>query len=836
MPSSSLILSALLSASPASVTDLVDPATDEVVLSGERWRSLQPERQRLPGPMVLRRELRIERVEGGVEVQGRWWVSTVREAWFANGIIGPDAHVRSVTWDGRDAAVWTGAQGSLVVERLGADHEARLELRAFVPGNPEGGLTLPLLGAPRGTVELVGFGPEVTLTGVDDDRPVVEKGGRLSTGAGPLRLAVKPPATRQRGPVVVAHVGVGVTVGDAEVRGRARVRWEIRQGSREELRLTVGGVGDDLQVEGPQVSNWRREGSEVLVDLSAPTEGRVDLDLSWSVAAPPGAEASLPLPLLTPHDVFRSDAAVQVARDGEVDVRPELSAWSPIASVQLPDWAEGLVEGTPTSAFSRPRVEGGDGTLSLLRLEPVPGPPMVVEVADVHVATTAEGRALMRVRYEIRNERASHLMVTPPPGMRPVGVTVAGRLVRPSWVDGSLRIPLKRSLETVQGALTVPVTVGLLGEEDDAWEARERRELVLPAVDAPVTVGRVTLHLPPRYRSLLEPGQGAVVDEFDRGEGVGYGLDDDRRVARADQVFAQAIDAWNANDFEEAQAQLDEMSGLGAYGSNVDGLQANVWLVRPPPEPEPQPEPDEPMAMDEMTVYDFEDDDIDGELLEVQGGSLPRRRRSKLGNSMPKPAPPAQSSALERRIRAQARARSGKKKVSFERRKRKAKQYKDEGNYEAAAEEYRAAIEESRDLDALEDEESVEYEFEADQLADELREVEAASDDGGGGGGGDDASDFLFTNGELDRVSAAAVRWLGLDELDGDGELEIVDEDDAAPESPSQTDVQDPLAGAVVVVPWSGATVRYQVLLLSPDESRALRIDARRRRGDRHRR
>ena len=123
-----------------------------------------------------------------------------------------------------------------------------------------------------------------------------------------------------------------MTVGDAELRGRARIRWEIRRGTRAELSFLAEGVGEDLQVEGPLVSRWRREGADVIVELGGETKGLVDLDLRWSVAAPPGAEASVPLPTLAPHEVFRSDAAVQIARDGEIDVRPELSGWSPIAS------------------------------------------------------------------------------------------------------------------------------------------------------------------------------------------------------------------------------------------------------------------------------------------------------------------------------------------------------------------------------------------------------------------------------------------------------------------------------------------------------------------------
>ncbi|MCX4244503.1 hypothetical protein [Paraliomyxa miuraensis] len=786
----------------------------EVELTGEQWRALQPEPEREPEVMLLRREVWLRAVEGGVEVRARWTLRSERPEWFGHGIVGSGAHLRRATWNGREATVWAATMGGpMVVERV--DGNGTLEAEAFVPGDPRAGLTVSLLGAPQGMVHLEGFSDDVILIG--DELPVVAHGGGLSTGSAGLELRAKVPEPRDRGPLVVASVGLGLTVGDAEVTGRARVRWEIRQGSRESLSLSVAGVGEDLTVEGAQVASWRREGGQVLVELGAETTGLVDLDLRWTVAAPAGAEATVAMPSIVPQHVFRSPCAMQVARDGEVDVRPELSrGWRAVPSALVPAWAEGLVEGTPTAAFVRSRVvEGGGDSLSLLRLEPVPGPPVVVDVADLRVAVTEEGRMLMRVRYELRNERASHLLLTPPPGMELLGVEVAGRRVRPGRAEGGgLWIPLKRSLETIEGLVTVPVTVALIGRGEAAWARRERRELPLPVVDAPVNVQRITLHLPPRYRNRVQAGDGAVVDGFDRGEEVGYGLWDPQQVARADRVFSEAVEAWNANEFERAQALLDQLGMLGAGGAaNVRGLQANVELVRPrePEEPEPAPE--------SATVYHFEDDDIDGQTYFED--ELADYDRASISAA---PAKKAQSSALERRIRARARARSSDKKASFEGRKQKAKKLKAEGNYEAAAAEYREALEESKELRRLEDEESVEYDFEAEALEDELADIEARTSNDAPEPS-EAVEDVVDEAGEKDLVSAmvGGVWAAVLGDEDG-GEP-----DDGAVAAVSTGPVAAPWGiGVLVVVPEVGEAVLYQHLLLEAGEQRSIRVDARR--------
>lgn len=542
-----------------------------------------------PGPWVAEREIDLRPAEGGLWLEGRWTIVAKQAGWLTGELLGPGIELRSATLGGRTAPVVALPGSTLLAAWIEGGRTVELRVRAFVPGGLDQDLALGLLPATRGRLRAAVPGRVVV--------PVIDEGedGRAAGHAAPARLeggvvwsgtsqlhvrlrdpASVPPPTRET--LAVAHVGMGLTVGDAEVRGRAHVQWELRQGELSRVRATISGVGDDLTVEGTSVATWSRSGDVLDVELSAPTTGRVDLELRWTQAIGGGEETRLPLPRIEP-DAWRSESSLQLARDGELEVIPEVEQGTAIAAAALPEWGQGLVEGTPTAAYEH---GGGasSGHLDLLRFVPVPGPPAVVDVADYTVATTDEGRVLMKARYELRNDRAAHLIVRPPPGLRIIGARVGRDTALPSHdEDGAWRIPLRRSLETVDGLLSFPVEVILLGEQE-AWERRERRELPLPTLDAPIAAARVTLFLPPRYRSRLEAGERNVVDAFDEGEGLAYGrgVGSDEQAA-ADVLLDEAVQGYLQNDFEGAQEKLAQIEALGVDNANVARLRSNIEVI-----------------------------------------------------------------------------------------------------------------------------------------------------------------------------------------------------------------------------------------------------------------
>jgi hypothetical protein len=172
--------------------------------------------------------------------------------------------------------------------------------------------------------------------------------------------------------------------------------------------------------------------------------------------------------------VFRGESALQLARDGEVEGVPEATGWTPSSAPRAAGVGQGLVEGTPTRR-SRPAA-ARSGSLTLLRFVPIEGPPVVVDVAAYTIATSREGRALIRAHYEVRNERAASLRIRPPPGFEILGVRVAGETaVIARDREGAWRVPLQRSVDTVSGLLSFPVEVALLGEAKPWAQTRAAR-------------------------------------------------------------------------------------------------------------------------------------------------------------------------------------------------------------------------------------------------------------------------------------------------------------------------------------------------------------------------
>lgn len=743
-------------------------------LDGARWSSLQQDPERAPGPQVLDRNLQLKIVPGGVEVRGTWRMSTERPAWYANMLVtAKRVHIRSVRLGGKPARTWSTADGVLLLEFIRRD--TVLEIEAFVPGSADTGLELGLLGGPRGEVVLVGGGD--TLQVVDlENRPVLRRSGKFITGAERLRLERRDPDTDANGTLAVAHVGIGLTVGDGAVIGQARVRWEVRRGKLDAVSLRAQDVGSDLQVEGANVADWKRSGDRIEIQLRQAANSRVDLQLSWTAAVSKSAESTLPVPTIEPLNVFRTESALQLARDGEVDVIPRAPKWTTIAAAQLPQWSRGLVQGMPTAAFQRPGADDG-GTLDLIRYITVPTPPIVVDIADVRVASSREGRFVMRARYEVLNERAAHLVFLPPAGAKLTGVTVAGRPVRPARDGDAYRIPLPRSVETVEGLSIVPIVVGLRGE-DIAWERRARGDIALPTVDAPVAVLRATHILPPGYASRREPGDGAVVEGFSRGGEVGYGLSDDQRASQADQLYADALDAWNGNEFEQARDKLGQLEELGAGNDSTKGLESNVDLVLGP-------------TVDTTTVA-------------AEVGA--RHDSPILASPEPMPAPPP-TSRVGRRIKAQVRARSHKERKRFSSRKKKAKKLQEAGRYDEAEQEYEKALEEAKNLDRLEDDESRSYDFQADEIAGELETTRSQK-----------KSRKSLEQAEYNMLSGGYRLFAGTDE------------------PPVRTPAALPPPIVPIVIPTAGATVRYEFSLLESGASRRIEFDARHRTERRRRR
>lgn len=702
------------------------PLRGEVDLEGAHGLSLLPPEPGPPaGPHAAERTISIAAAPGGVRITATWTLEATKPGWYADTLLGPGAHVERISIGGARATGAGGDAGTLAIARV--DGRSTIELVAFVPGDPtRGPLPIALAPAVRGTIRLV------DLAGVRLEQgggvPAPRRGGVHFGAPASIVLAPAPPKEKDDGaPVVVGQVGLGVTVGDAEIRTHARLRWELRRGQLAQVAMRVAGAGDDLEVTGPRVRKHERSGDRIVVELDSEESRRVDLELRWSKATPKG-EAVVELPEIRLEGVERSELTVEIARDGDIDVLPDLRGWIATAPQAMPTWGRDLIEGSATAAF-RAKGDAAAGKLALLRFVPVAGPPAVIQRAHVRIAATAEGRALMQVRWELANERKAQLRVGLPEGATLLAIEAAGRDVRPAKDGATWLVPVPRSLETVEGLVDVPVVATMLLARAP-WSGRERRELELPTVDVPIGEVEVQLQLPRGYKARMKVGDYGVRSvhrvvtrpriEHKRARGQmrwksgkagpamnmpevatpaasDVGGKDELERATADRILREATDAYQQNDFDKAQGKLDELRTRGLESDDAARIQSNLDIVNAE-EPEDMPAPDAAAPVTATTGASFATD--------VEG----RRKAS-----------------IVRRVRDQAKARSGKKVAEQRDRREKAKRLRSEGKFDAAKQEYREALKVTKELKKLEQDESTVYDFDEDAIEGELEEVEAES-------------------------------------------------------------------------------------------------------------
>jgi hypothetical protein len=518
-------------------------------------------------PFAWQRELTLRRVEQDVAITARWTlVDGGHPGWFQARLAGPRVQVRHASWNGEAASLERRDDGTWITGHVQGRVSVELDAHAAV-SPADNAATLTLLAATAGVVH---HDPGDQVVG----RSAARLGPTTLTGDEALRMQPAPIAAT--GTHLVATSAVGITITDTSAEVRARVRWEVIRGSVDRLSIELHGpIPPDLDVEG--ASRWRVEGQTLLAELPGHVRDAATLELSWSTPlAADEDQVRLNLPRLSPQGAFRTETAIQLARDGEREVVPRLDDGRGISARSLPTWAQGLVQGTATAAY----LGATGGHLDLLRFRPVSGPPTVVDLAAITVATERDGHALMRAVYQVRNEQGSQLWMRPPPGMELVGVRVAGEVATPHRRDGGFAVSIPRSVETVLGSLSFPVEFLLLGQTPP-WERRHAdRSLELPTIGAPIAVTRTEVVLPSGYRSQLQDGERSSVATFSEGESLVYAATlGDAEAARADYAFQNAVTAWMSNEFDQAQGYLDDLSELGAANDNTVRLQSNLDLI-----------------------------------------------------------------------------------------------------------------------------------------------------------------------------------------------------------------------------------------------------------------
>ncbi|MFH1464182.1 MAG: hypothetical protein ABIO70_07335 [Pseudomonadota bacterium] len=542
----------------------------------------------------------------------------LQPGWVDLPVTGGVVAVERAILDGAPVALADRADGTRwLTARLSGQHHLVITGSAATPASQ---LALPLPGAARTEVRVAEPGWDLSVEG---GLPL-EDGAILLPEARQAALSWRPeapPAPKPR--VVVVESATAVAFDESGLEGRATLRYRVAHGSLTEVAFRLPGGCDSVQVSGPGVASSEVQGERVLVHLARPLEGAFELQVAFR-APPPADDRAHPAPLVVPEDVNQHEGWLTLARADTAMLVPEPGpGLSPVASFALPGWASALVPGTPVVSY---HLEGRSPRIGfrMLRYDPVPAPPTVVDEARYQLATTAHGRALLKARYQVRNDRNQYLRLVPPKGFTVLGVRVAGQVRQPVRdPDGGVFIPLEKSVESLQGLVSFPVDVYLLGKEE-AWAARGTRHIATPAVDAPVASARWEVWLPVDVEEREVAGSARRVQQWTSAEkSLHYGdahlapggaeeedlpeIDfatsvkpqrgarhaaraapakptEDYRAAEAKadasvEVFNQAYQAYNANDFDAAEALLERSIELDPGNASAQALLGNVGVL-----------------------------------------------------------------------------------------------------------------------------------------------------------------------------------------------------------------------------------------------------------------
>ncbi len=477
---------------------------------------------------------------------------------------------------GTTGASGDGAERSRSLEAaLGSDRRLRLTLLVPIePGSAQIPL-LDLLAASRGTLRVDPALPWELDANASGGARAPKVGATWWTGNASVALRPAQSATADRGELVLASIGQGVSLAEGEARYRTRIHLENRLGARDDFTIRLPDVGSDLQIAPNANVEVTRQGETLSVRRNAAGGSSVDLELSWTASIT--ADRPIQIELPTVENVFKTESSLQISRDSDIEAAVQCGNCRLIAGRELPKWGKDLTTGSVLASYRDVR----QASVEVVPFVALEEPPVFVDVAEYDAALSKEGRLILSIRYEVRNDRASGLTLSMPKGYRLLGVRVDGDTARLTQIDANtFRIPLPRSIESIEGLLTFPVEVSAIATDRRVWKRRQEQPIVVPTVDAPIAVARASVYLPRGYQTMAAQPDDGRVTAFSRGEGIAYGFArGDQRSALADQLYREAVKEYQSNNFAEVQTKLDELKELGASNDNLARLQGNVDVI-----------------------------------------------------------------------------------------------------------------------------------------------------------------------------------------------------------------------------------------------------------------
>jgi hypothetical protein len=306
---------------------------------------------------------------------------------------------------------------------------------------------------------------------------------------------------------------IGLAEESAQVS--AQVELEAVQGQADRVRLVLPDGLAVNQVSGPLVADWEATANALAVRFLEPLRERTSLVVAGEARC--AREGRIEAPLLRVAGAERETGGVALEVLGAGEIRRQDTRGLEPAD---PEDLGGPVAGRDSPSLVAFRFRPLDAqaprglTVELVRYTPEAILVANVDEAHYRALLSEDGKALVQARYAVRNNQRAFLAVTLPPGAMLWSASVAGRAVRPgNGPDGTLLLPLLKG-KAGEEARAFAVEMSFFARSG-AWTARGKQELLLPALDLPVSRTGMALHHSPRFRvgllaGAFREGPGAV--------------------------------------------------------------------------------------------------------------------------------------------------------------------------------------------------------------------------------------------------------------------------------------------------------------------------------------
>lgn len=495
-----------------------------VVLAADEYRALRarafpstPDPAPPPVDAALTRvdyDLRVAATGDSVSGQARLAIDVLRQGWVSVQIPG-GLLVRDARIDGRPTALVDGNPPRVLLSRPG---RSTLTLDVVLPLTTQGGvetIALPSSGSALSAVTLV-----VPRTGVD----LTVSGGLIgeqAEAAGESRWIVHAAAGRamalswkrkaddRRGTLPLrtrARVTELVTFGEDSTQVQASVQIDVTQGLAREVAVAIPAGLMVNQVSGASVADWNVDRGVLTVAFLEPVAAQTSVLVSCEIRTARDGALAVPLVRVPSAERETGGVAVDVGGPGEIGER-QPRGLEPSDPSDLGDIVAGR-ESPSMAAFRFTPMSGASPralTVNLTRYTDKAVLVANVEEARYDALLTEDGKRLVRARYAVRNNQRGFLAVSLPAGATLWSASLAGVAVRPGISPtGALLLPLRKGRANEAAPIFVVEVMYL--ERSEALRDKDDVQLVLPAIDLPISRTGLTVFHSPLFDLDAQPG------------------------------------------------------------------------------------------------------------------------------------------------------------------------------------------------------------------------------------------------------------------------------------------------------------------------------------------